>query len=74
MECPIDWEPAHGYAKCSAAEHIQRDVAVYTDAIAAMEEERRRLEEENRLRALGIEPEAPSGKKGGKGKGKGKKK
>ena len=47
---------------------------MYTDAIAAMEEERRRLEEENRLRALGIEPEAPSGKKGGKGKGKGKKK
>jgi hypothetical protein len=70
LECPIDWEPAHGYAKCSAAEHIARDVKVYSEAVAAMEEERRKLEEENRFRALGIMP-APSGdKKGAKGQPK----
>jgi hypothetical protein len=72
LECPTDYEPAHGYSRCSVAEHIRRNVTEYAAMILAMEEERLRVESENRLRALGIASLAP-GKEGGKEKKKKKK-
>ena len=68
LEAPVDWEPEHGYAKCSVAEHIKRDVEDHVECVAAMEEERKKIEEANRLRALGIEVPAKAEKKSGGGK------
>lgn len=72
LECPTDYETAHGYSRCSVAEHIRRDVYEYASMILAMEEERLRIENEDRLRALGIDLPTVD-KKGEKGKGKKKK-
>lgn len=70
LEAPIDWQP-DCYIKCSAAEHIGRDVSERAAAIAKLEDERQAIEEGNRLAALGL---APPAKEKAAGKAKGKKK
>jgi hypothetical protein len=73
LEAPLDWEPEHGYARCTAAEHIRRDVDERAEVVAKLEEERARAEEAARLAALGFAPAAEE-KGGGAKKKKGKKK
>ena len=63
MEAPLDWEPEHGYGKCSVADHIRRDIVKHAEEVAATEEEHKKIEEANRLRALGEEPAGSPGKK-----------
>eukprot|EP00892_Ulva_mutabilis_P009629 jgi/Ulvmu1/7038/UM033_0097.1 len=71
LEAPVDYEPAHGYTKGTAADHIHRDVQCYNDELERMIEKRKQEEEEMRLRALGIEsPTKEKGKKSGKKKKK----
>lgn len=55
-------------SRCSAAEHIRRDMDAHSAMLDAMEEERVRAEAEARLRAVGEEPAAAG--KAGKGKKK----
>lgn len=69
LESPIEYEESHGYAKGTVSEHIARDVDSYNAELEVMAAERMKLEEEARLRALGIEPPSK-----GKDKGDGKKK
>ena len=60
LEAPVEWEPEHGYARCTISEHITRDIAVHLKEIAAAEEDRQRIEALNAQRAAGAE--APAGK------------
>jgi hypothetical protein len=71
LESPVEYEETHGYSKGTVSEHIARDVGCYNSELEQMAEERRKQEEEARMRALGIEP--PGKEKGG-GKKKKKKK
>jgi hypothetical protein len=56
LEAPVEWEPAHGYGRCSTAEHIRRDMAAYVAELERLATERKAQEERARLQALGIEP------------------
>jgi hypothetical protein len=67
LEAPVEWEPAHGYARCSPADHIHRDVLAYEAELERIAAERAAAEEAARM---GLDP-AVGGSGGGKSKDKG---
>jgi hypothetical protein len=69
LEAPVEWEPAHGYGRCSAADHIRRDMTAYEAELERVATERKAQEERARLQALGIDPAASTKASGGNDKG-----
>ena len=72
LEAPLDFGDGDGEtrmcSRCTAAEHIRRDMEAHAAMLDALEEERARAEAEAKLRAAGEAPAAAS--KAGKGKKK----
>lgn len=71
LEAPVEWEPSHGYARCSAAEHIQRDVRAFEAKLERAEAARVAAEEAAKR---GSADPVPSDKAGSRGKQKAAKK